>query len=142
MVELPLSLRYLYKNILMSRIWYGKKKTNMEVFQKKFVEEAVELRKGFMMSVEEQHEQEFKLVVNDQVSDLVAKAPSVNFILHNGKFGSCSCLYPGEYMPGPSNKHIYPYLSNTFLHHTHDDTLLHAGLARNTEGTIFGVKGS
>lgn len=114
----------------------------MEVFQKKFVEEAVELRKGFMMSVEEQHEQEFKLVVNDQVSDLVAKAPSVNFILHNGKFGSCSCLYPGEYMPGPSNKHIYPYLSNTFLHHTHDDTLLHAGLARNTEGTIFGVKGS
>ncbi len=44
-------------------------------------------------------------------------------------------------MPGRGNKHIYPYSSNTFPRLTHGDTLRHAQLARNTEGTIFVVKG-
>ncbi|CAB4001342.1 Hypothetical predicted protein [Paramuricea clavata] len=113
----------------------------MEVFQKKFVEEAALLGKGFTMSVEEQHERKFKLVVNGQVADLVAKAPSVNFILHNGKFGCCSCLHPGERMPGRGTKRVYPYSPNTFPRRTHNDTLLHAQLANDTRETIFGVKG-
>ena len=97
--------------------------------------------KRFKMSVEEQPEQKFKLVVNGQVANLVAKAPSVNLILHNGRFGCCSCLHPGERMPGCGNKRVYPYSPNTFLRRTHNDTLLHAQLANDTRETIFGVKG-
>ena len=33
LVELPLNLRYSYKNILLSGLWYGKKKHNMQIFQ-------------------------------------------------------------------------------------------------------------
>ena len=44
----------------------------MEVFQQKFVEEAV-LSKGFQISVSNM-KLKFKLLVNGQVADLVAKA--------------------------------------------------------------------
>ncbi len=53
----------------------------MEVFQKKFVEEAAEVRKGFMMSVEQQHERKFKLVVNGQVFYLVGKSAICEFYI-------------------------------------------------------------
>ena len=111
----------------------------MEVFQQKFVEEAVLLSKGFQISVSNM-ELRFKLLVNGQVADLVAKAPSINFLLHNGKFG-CSCLHRGKRMDGPGNKRVYPYMSTPFPRRTHGDTLVHAQLAEETGNTVFGVKG-
>ena len=114
----------------------------MEVFQTKFVEEVGILMKGFTVSLEERLEQNFKLMVNGQVADLVAKAPSVNFILHNGRFGCCSCLHPGQRMPGRGNKRVYPYSSTVFPRRTHVDTLTYAQLAAETGEVVFGVKGS
>ena len=103
----------------------------MEVFQTKFVEEVGILMKGFTVSLEER-EQNFKLMVKGQVADLVAKAPLVNFILHNGKFGCSSCLHPWQRMLGRGNKRVYPYTPTIFSRQTHSDTLTHAQLAAET----------
>ncbi|XP_028403523.1 uncharacterized protein LOC114526207 [Dendronephthya gigantea] len=139
-VELPPPLRYSFKNIIMSGIWYGKRKPNMEVFQQKFVEEMIHLGSGLTISIGDL-ESKFKLVVNGQVADLVAKAPSVNFIQFNGKFGCCSCLHPGQKMVGPGNKRVYPYTSTPFPRRTHEDTVAYAQIAEETGETVFGVKG-
>ena len=43
--EMPPSLRYSFKNIVLSGLWYGKKKPEMTVFQNSFVEETKVLSK-------------------------------------------------------------------------------------------------
>ncbi len=133
-------LRYSFTNIIMSGIWYGKRKPNMEIFQKKFVEEVSQLAKGFRITVNN-FELDCKLIVYGQVADLVAKAGnSVNFILNSGKFGCCCCLHPGQRFDGPGNKRVYPYSSTSYARRAHKDTLTHARLAKDTGEKVFGVK--
>ena len=60
-------------------------------------------------------------MVNGQVADLVAKVPSVDFILHNGKFGCLSCLHSGQKMPCHGNKCVYPYTPTIISRQTHGD---------------------
>lgn len=81
--ELPLNLRYSYKNILSSGLWYGKKKPNMQMFQQKFVAQVTSLSDGFCVTG--QSTPKFKLNINGQAADLVAKGPSLNFKLFSGK---------------------------------------------------------
>ena len=45
-VELPMNLRYLYKSILLSGLWYGIIKPNMSVFQDSFVTQVSLLKDG------------------------------------------------------------------------------------------------
>ena len=139
--QLPLNLRYSYKNIIMSGLWFGKTKPDMDVFQAEFVEEVKSLQDGFHVDVAGTPGQQFKLTVVGQVADLQAKAPSINFKLYNGKFGCSVCLHPGQRMPGRGNKRIYPFSSNGFPRRKHADSIVHAQLAKNTGKEIFGIKG-
>ena len=138
-VELPLNLRYSYKNILLSGLWYGKKKPNMQVFQDSFVNQVATLSDGFLFP--NMCTPEFKLAPNGQATDLVAKGPSLNFKLYNGKWGCSVCLHPGRRLHGRGNHRIYPYSSTPFPKRCHEDTLLHARLAEETNQTIFGIIG-
>lgn len=110
--ELPLKLRYSYKNILLSGLWYGKKKPNMQVFQESFVNQVISLGDGFQVTG--QSATKFKLTINGQAADLVAKGPSLNFKLFSGKWGCSVCLHPGRRLPGRGNKRIYEYKSVVF----------------------------
>ena len=139
--ELPLSLKYSYKNILMSGLWFGKAKPDMNVFQAKFVEEVKSLQNGFHVDVVGSPGQKFKLMVIGQVADLMAKAPSIKFKLHNGKFGCSVCLHPGTRVPGKGNKRIYLFSSNGFARRNHVDSIAHAHLADVSGEAVFGIKG-
>ena len=61
--EMPPSLRYSFKNIVLSGLWYGKKKPEITVFQNSFVEETKVLAKGFQI---DGIQRKFKVVVNGQ----------------------------------------------------------------------------
>ena len=111
--ELPPNLQYSYKNILLSGLWYGKKKPNMSVFQESFVVQITSLRKGFQVA---DLRETFKVTVNGQAVDLVAKGPSLNFKLFCGKWGCSVCLHPGRRLPGRGNRRVYRHSSTPFPH--------------------------
>ena len=138
--ELPLNLRYSYKNILLSGLWYGKKKPNMQVFQNSFVTQVTTLRDGFQFP-DIQSTQPFKLSTNGQAADLMAKGPSLNFKLFCGKWGCSVCLHPGRRLPGRGNRRIYPYSPNTFPRRNHEDSICHSLLAAETKEPVFGIIG-
>lgn len=113
--ELPPNLRYSYKNILLSGLWYGKKKPNMSVFQESFAVQIISLMEGFQVA---DLRETFKVTVNGLAADLVAKGPSLNFKLYCGKWGCSVCLHPGRRLPGRGNRRIYPHSSTPFPHQT------------------------
>lgn len=91
------------KNISLS-LWYGKQKAIMEVFKRTFVEQINFLDSSFTVDLENQPGKKFKVVVNGQITDLAAKGPSLNFKLHSGRFGYCTCLHTGQRVTGAGNK--------------------------------------
>ena len=138
--ELPLNLRYSYKNILLSGLWYGKKKPNMQMFQQKFVAQVTSLSDGFCVTG--QSTPKFKLNINGQAADLVAKGPSLNFKLFSGKWGCSVCLHPGRRLPGRGNRRVYPHASTAFPRRGHADSISHAQLADETGQAVFGIMGT
>jgi hypothetical protein len=50
--EMPPNLRYSFKNILLSGLWYGRKKPEMKVFQNHFVQQVKTLQEGFQLDVD------------------------------------------------------------------------------------------
>lgn len=123
--ELPLNLRYSYRNILLSGLWYGKKKPNMAVFQGQFVNQVKLLGDGFQF-----HDMcttpIFKLCTNGQAAHLAAKGPSLNFKLCCGQWGCSMRLHPGRRLPGRGNRRIYMYTPNPFPKRKHADSIRHA----------------
>ena len=138
--ELLLNLRYSYKNILLSGLWYGKKKPNMQMFQQKFVAQVTSLSDGFCVTG--QSTPKFKLNINGQAADLVAKGPSLNFKLFSGKWGCSVCLHPGRRLPGRGNKRVQPHASTAFPRRGHADSISHAQLADETGQAVFGIMGT
>ncbi len=118
--ETPPNLRYLFKNILHSGLWYGRKKPEMKVFQNHFVQEAKTLQEGFQLDVDG-NEIKFKLGGGGQVVYLVEKVPSSNCKLHNGTFGCSTCLHAGSRLPGHGNKRVYEYCPNIPQRRNHTD---------------------
>ena len=119
--ELPLNLRYSYKNILLSGLWYEKKKPNMQRFQQKFVAQPTPLSDGFWVTG--QSTPKFMLNITRQAADLVAKGPSLNFKLFCGKWGRSVCLHPGRRLPGRGNRRAYPHASTAFPRRGHADSI-------------------
>lgn len=136
--ELPVNIRYSYKNIILSGLWFGKKKPDMFVFQEQFVQQIEELKNGFQVGDPEKPK--FKLSIVGQAADLIAKGPSINFKIFCGKFGCSDCLHPGLKLPCPGNVRIY--LPRKFPRRNHEDSLDHAKLADITGEATFGIKGS
>ena len=139
--EMPPYLRYSFRNILLSGLWYGRKKPEMKVFQNRFIEQVKTLKDGFRLNVDGE-ETKFKLAVCGQAADLVAKGPSINCKLHNGKFGCSTCLHAGRRLPGHGNKRVYEYCPEIPSRRNHNDFLLHALLAEQSGEAVYGVKGT
>lgn len=139
--ELPLNLRYSYKNILLSGLWYGKKKPDMRVFQNSFVTQVTSLSDGFQFP-DIESTPSFKLTTNGQAADLVAKGPSLNFKIFCGRWGCSVCLHPGRRLPGRGNRRIYPHSSVTFPRRNHEDSICHSLLAEETNQPVFGIMGT
>lgn len=138
--ELPLKLRYSYKNILLSGLWYGKKKPNMQVFQESFVTQVMSLSDVFQVAG--QNTPKFKLTINGQAAGLVAKGPSLNFKLFSRKWGCSVCLHPGRRLPGRGNRRIYEYKSIVFPRRNHADSICYSQLAEETKQAVFGIMGT
>ena len=139
--EMPPNLRYSFKNILLSGLWYGKQKPDMKLFQNHFIEQAKVLQEGFVVDVDG-NDIKFKLVVCGQVADLVAKGPSINCKLFNGKFGCSVCLHPGRRLPGRGNRRVYEHTPQAPPKRDHDTFLTHAQLAEQRGHDVYGVKGT
>lgn len=139
--EMPPYLRYSFRNILFSGLWYGRKKPEMKVFQNRFIEQVKKLQDGFRLNVDGE-ETKFKLAVCGQAADLVAKGPSINCKLHNGKFGCSTCIHAGRRLPGRGNKRVYEYCPEIPSRRNHNDFLLHALLAEQSGEAVYGVKGT
>ncbi|CAB4038528.1 Hypothetical predicted protein [Paramuricea clavata] len=139
--EMPPHLGYSFKNILVSGLWYGMKKPEMKVFQNHFVEQVKTLQDSFWLELDG-NQTIFKLVIGGQAADLVAKAPSINCKLHNGKFDCSIFLHAGRRLPGPGNKRVYEYCPNVPPRRNHNEILLHANLAQQSGEAIYGVKGT
>ena len=132
------NLRYSFKNILLSGLWYGRKKPEMKVFQHHFVQQVKTLQEGFQLDVDG-NETKFKLVVGGQAADLVV---SINCKLHNGRFGGCStCLHAGRRLPGRGNKRVYEYCPNIPQRRT--PLISYFTLPwQNSGETLYGVTGT
>ena len=139
--EMPPALRYSFKNIVLSGLWYGKKKPEMQVFQNHFVQQVKVLKEGFWLDIDG-IQRKFKILINGQVADLVAKGPSINCKIHNGRFGCSICLHAGRRLPGRGNKIIYEYHSVAPPRRSHSDFLSHANLAQQSGEALYGVKGT
>ena len=111
-VELPLSIRYSFKNILFCGLWCGTKKPLLQLFQSYFVEQIEEInRTGVNVSINERMEviRIPTIKVLGHIADLVAKAPSLNMKQFNGEFGCSICLHPGERIKkGRGSVRVYP----------------------------------
>lgn len=79
--ELPLQIRYSYKNIVLSGLWFGRKKPNMGVFQRQFVQQVKELQDGF--HVQGDDKPKFKLSINGQAADLIAHLSTLRCFVAN-----------------------------------------------------------
>ena len=139
--EMPPYLRYSFRNILLSGLWYGRRKPEMKVFQDRFIEQVKTLKDGFRLNVDGE-ETKFKLAVCGQAVDLVAKGPSINCKLHNSKFGCSTCLHAGRRLPGRGNKRVYEYCPEIPSRRNHNNFLLHALLAEQSGEAVYGVKGT
>ena len=98
------------------------------------------LKDGFQF-VELDNTPPFKLTINGQAADLMAKGPSLNFKLFCGRFGCSICLHPGRRLPGRRSRRIYPYSSTNFPRRNHADSVAHAQLADETNQPVFGIIG-
>ena len=99
LVELPLTTRYSFKNVLFCGLWCGTKKPDLQLFQKYFVDQVQEINEsGLNVNIRATTEQVKVTLLNvhGHIADLVAKAPSLNFKQFNGQFGCSICLHPGE----------------------------------------------
>ena len=82
LVELPLTTRYSFKNVLFCGLWCGTKKPDLQLFQKYFVDQVQEINEsGLNVNVRATTEQVKVTLLNvhGHIADLVAKAPSLNF---------------------------------------------------------------
>lgn len=145
-VELPISVRYSFKNIIFSGLWFGTKKPLLQMFQEKFVEQVEQLNvTGMQFQMREGGEIVTLtcLKVLGHLADLVAKAPSVNMKQFNGEFGCSVCLHPGEMInKGRGHVRVYPVYNDQPERRTHQDTLLHAMAAQQSGTAFFGVVGT
>lgn len=136
--ELPPHLRS--KNILMTGLWFGKTKPDMNTFLKPFVEECRELeRTGFVHKVEGFTRNVFPLVCS---ADSPARAIVKNCKQFNGKYGCDWCEHPGECVErenGPPTRY-YPFRGDPVLR-TSRKQGQYAIQANETGEAVMGVKG-
>ena len=146
LVELPVTIRYSFKNVLFCGLWCGVKKPDLQLFQKYFVDQVEAISaSGLNVNVRATKKQIKVTVLNlhGHLADLVAKAPSLNFRQFNGHFGCSICLHPGERTAkGKGTVQIYPVYEDIPERRNHSDTIDQARLAQAMKKSLFGILGT
>ena len=144
-VELPLSVRYSFKNIIFSGLWFLAKKPSLQLFQAKFVNQIQTINaSGLEFKVDKTGETIYvsSVQVIGHLADLVAKAPLLNMKQFNGEFGCSICLHPGERVgKGRGNVRVYPVYDETPQRRDHEDSMKYAKAAKRSGKPVFGCMG-
>ena len=140
LVELPPEERYKYKNILLTGLWYGKDKPNVQLFLNNFVNELSDLSTGCDFQDDTGQPIPSICRIQSVVPDLPAKAMLFNVKQYNGLFGCSTCKHPGTYV-NELRTRVYDYISHVSMR-TAEESRRFAHLAEMTGSTVFGIKGN
>lgn len=139
--ELPIKERK--ENILLSALWFGNDRPNMDTFFKPFVDECNKLNQtGFLWTVDSNS----KNVVRSKVypiiccADAQARCMLQNMVQFNGYFGCGFCKHKGEY-DHDSNSMKYPFCDPKPPLRSEQGTKADSILAAETGNKVNGVKG-
>ena len=126
LVELPVSIRYSFKNVLFCGLWCGVRKPDLQLFQKYFVDQVQAINEcGLTVDVRATNKRVKVTVLNlhGHLVDLVAKALSLNFRQFNGHLNKMSLVIN---FPHNFNQKLRPFhdfkrlkgreIQNFFLH--------------------------
>lgn len=140
---LPPTIRFLPKNIILSTMYYGKKKPNMTRLFYHLAEELDSLSKNFITIHKDGELFTFRPTLHLCVCDLPARADLQNFKGPTGKFGCAYCYHPGTAIKNLAGKTTTRYntgqSTKMFNLRTHNETILHA--QQVTSDSLYGVKG-
>ena len=142
-IELPPKLRYCFACILVCGLLWCPKKSNLNIFQERFVSE-LEQTQNFQVQIEVDSVNIVieRINLHGHLADLFSKASYLCFCQFSGKNECSFCLHPGERVQQRRGSiHIYPYKNQEPPCWTHAQTLLHARTAERTKKAVFGVKG-
>lgn len=145
---LPPSIRFLSENIIVTTLYYGKFKPDMNTLLFPLAKELEEIDKEPISIYTSDNEIiVFKTIVPMIASDLPARASIQNFVGHTGKYGCPYCYHPGIPIKNASGKNStirYINKENVKLR-THEETIELIRRTSNecdkTTKSIEGVKG-
>ncbi len=147
--ELPYKLRMCKQNSLLSGIWFGNSKLEMQMFLKpirntraKFESSGVTVCINIKGIIKQITTRVFLLA---GTADLPAKCAVLNFRQYNGFYGCDKCLQPGSTLSlGPrSHTYIYPFVSGNpsgplRSHQLTIDDVKHFVTSGNTRNGVLG----
>ena len=148
--ELPYKLRIRTENMIISGLWFGESKPNMNVFLQPIFTELIDLESSGVEVKSPSLTTPFisKVIVLAGTCDLPAKSLILNTIQYNGKHGCSKCLDPGFTFRTSvcGHTHVYPYQASKASGHgskrsssTHNSDVTKA---QQENSIVNGVKGT
>lgn len=144
---LPPEIRYLPENIIVTTLFYGKKKPNMEELLYHLAAEIDYLSNKLITVYRENELWNFQPVFMICSCDLPARTQIQNFKGTNAKFGCAYCYHPGIPIKNKSGRSTIRYIKeqSPAKCRTHRETLAFAQMADKKdfrdEKELYGVKG-
>lgn len=142
-VELPPKLRYWFANILVRDLLWCPKKSDLNIFQERFVSE-LEQTQNFQVQIEVDSVNIVieRINLHGHLADLVSKALYLFFCQFSGKNECSVCLHPAERVQQRTRSiHIYPYQKpGTPLLNTCANTFACKDSWENKKGGIWGER--
>lgn len=138
---LPPAMRYSPENMIVSVLYYGNEKPDMNKLIFPIAKEIETSQETFSVLTSENSFVHFQLNILLISCDLPAKAAVQNFIGHNGKYGCSYCYHPGTAITNRSGKSTtirFIEQPNIQLR-THDEAVQTS--IKCADGTINGIKG-
>lgn len=139
---LPPAIRYMPENMIVSILYYGVVKPDMNKLLYPIARE-IEINKEQSMLTSEGELLNFEIRISIVACDLPAKAAVQNFIGHNGKFGCSFCYHPGMPIANSTGKGKtirFVELNHTSQLRTHDETIQQSTKC-SEKNILQGIKG-
>lgn len=145
---LPPAIRYKPENIIVSTLFYGKDKPNMEDLLYLLAVEMDHLSKEYIVLYKNDDLFTFLPFLHLCSCDLPARTAIQNFIGTNGKFGCPFCHNPGTLIENNASRKAVRYVEHesTNIKRTHNETILFAErmtahTSNDKRNALCGVKG-
>ncbi|XP_061570030.1 uncharacterized protein LOC133423733 [Cololabis saira] len=136
--ELPIELRG--KHLMLSGLWFGPNKPNMNTYLKPFVDECKDLYSNGLTWQSDSGEVTSKVVVTIMVADSVARPMLQNFKQFNGEFGCSFCTQKGtSVLKRRGHVRAYPYENVELRTPSQTDNQVEQAIASGNPS--LGVKG-